>query len=372
MMVSSGAIWAGDRVSVLAATRYGPLGASSRMRTYQYAEALAEFGIDLRVSELIDDRALAFFYQHGWRPVGPCIRSYAKRIALVWREQSASILWVEKELLPWLPYGVEHTLLVHAHKPLVLDYDDAIFHNYDRNRFWLVQRALGKKIDALMEMATTVTVGNSYLAGRALAAGAHNVEIIPTVVDLRRYPASAKVKHEGLRIVWIGSPATSKYLELVAGPLATVALRYRYQLTVIGGRPVSLPGVPVEWRPWAAETEAADISESDIGIMPLPDEPWEWGKCGYKLIQYMACGLPVVASPVGVNRDIVSNGTNGFLAGTDQEWTSALSELLESAQMRSSMGTAGRVLVERSYCLQVTAPRLAAILRSAAGGNAVG
>ncbi len=356
-----------DRLSVLAATRYGPLGASSRMRIYQYVDALAEFGVDLRVSELIDDRAVAFFYQHGWRPVGPRIRSYAKRIVLVWREQNASILWVEKELLPWLPYGVEHTLLVHAHKPLVLDYDDAIFHMYDRNRFWLVQRALGKKIGALMEMATTVTVGNSYLAARALAAGAHNVEIIPTVVDLRRYPVCVKAEQEGLKIVWIGSPATSKYLALVAGPLATVALRYRYRLIVIGGRPASLPGVPVEWRPWSAETEAADISECDIGIMPLPDEPWEWGKCGYKLIQYMACGLPVVASPVGVNRDIVSNGTNGFLAGTDQEWMSALSELLESAQMRSSMGTAGRVLVERNYCLQVTAPRLAAILRDAAG-----
>jgi len=101
--------------------------------------------------------------------------------------------------------------------------------------------------------------------------------------------------------------------------------------------------------------------------MPLPDEPWEWGKCGYKLIQYMACGLPVVASPVGVNRDIVNNGTNGFLAASEQEWTSALSELLASAQMRSSMGTAGRTLVESSYCLQVTAPRLAVILRNAAG-----
>jgi glycosyltransferase involved in cell wall biosynthesis len=279
---------------------------------------------------------------------------------------------VEKELLPWLPYGVEHTLLLHTQRPLVLDYDDAVFHAYDQNRSWLIRQALGKKIDTLMKTADTVMVGNSYLAERAVAAGAHKVEIIPTVVDLRRYPFSTRVEHEGLRIVWIGSPTTSKYLELVAGPLATVALRYKCQLIVIGGCPVSLPGVSVEWRPWSAETEAAGISQCDIGIMPLPDEPWERGKCGYKLIQYMACGLPVVASPVGVNRDIVSHGTNGFLAATDQEWTSALSELLESAQLRSSMGTAGRALVESSYCLQVTAPRLATILRSAAGSSTVG
>jgi glycosyltransferase involved in cell wall biosynthesis len=342
------------------------------LRTYQYVDALAEFGVDLRVSELIDDQALAFFYRHGRRSMRSYVRSYAKRIGLLWREQNVSVLLVEKELLPWLPYGVEHALLLHAHRPLVLDYDDATFHGYDQNRSSLIRRVLGKKTDALMEMADTVTVGNSYLAERALAAGAHRVEIIPTVVDLRRYPASAKVEHQGLKIVWIGSPTTSKYLEFVAGPLATAALRHKCQLIVIGGRPVSLPGVSVEWRPWSVETEAADISQCDIGIMPLPDKPWERGKCGYKLIQYMACGLPVVASPVGINRDIVNNGTNGFLAATDQEWTSALSELLESAEMRSSMGTAGRALVQRTYCLQVTAPRLAEILRSAAGRSVMG
>ena len=365
-------IGARDRVSVLAAACYGPLGSSSRMRIYQYVDALAEFGVDLQVSALTDDRMLEFFYEHGKRLLGPRIRGYTKRIGLLWREQNAGVLLVEKELLPWLPYGVEHVLLLHGHRPLVLDYDDAVFHNYDQNQSWLIRQALGKKIDTLMKVADTVIAGNSYLAERALVAGAHKVEIIPTVVDLRRYHVCVKAEQDGLKIVWIGSPTTSKYLELVAGPLATVALRYKYQLIVIGGCRVSLPGVSVEWRPWSAETEAADISQCDIGIMPLPDEPWERGKCGYKLIQYMACGLPVVASPVGVNRNIVSNGTNGFLAGTDQEWTSALCELLESTQMRSSMGMAGRALVEKGYCLQVTTPRLAAILRSAAGSSAVG
>jgi glycosyltransferase involved in cell wall biosynthesis len=358
-------------LAVLALARYGRLGSSSRMRIYQYADALAEFGVDLRVSELTGDRALEFFYEHGWRPVGARIRSYARRIGLLCHEQSAGVLWVEKELLPWLPYGLEHHLLQHVDKPFVLDLDDATFHNYDRSRSWVVRRVMSHKIDALMQTADTITAGNSYLAERAVAAGARRVEIIPTVVDLSRYPAAAGLEHKDLRVIWIGSPTTSRYLNIVAGPLAAVARRFRFEFVVIGGRPMDLPGVPVKWRAWSAATEVADITSCDIGIMPLPDEPWERGKCGYKLIQYMACRLPVVASPVGGNRDIVSGGTNGFLTATDKEWTSALGELLESAHMRSAMGTAGRALVERRYCLQVTAPRVAEILRRASRGTPV-
>jgi glycosyltransferase involved in cell wall biosynthesis len=124
--------------------------------------------------------------------------------------------------------------------------------------------------------------------------------------------------------------------------------------------------LPTETRKWFEETEVKDIKNFDVGIMPLPDDPWTRGKCGYKLIQYMACAVPVVASPVGVNKEIVRDGWNGFLAERKEDWVRALNVLFENPSQREEMGKAGRGLVEEKFCLQVTAPRLLSLLRSAA------
>ena len=132
---------------------------------------------------------------------------------------------------------------------------------------------------------------------------------------------------------------------------------------MIGGQ-VDLPGVPVEIVPWSEATEVECLRACQVGVMPLFDSPWERGKCGYKLIQYMACGLPVVASGVGVNPEIVQQGENGFLADTSAAWTEALGALLADATLRDRLGASGRRLVERSYCVQHTGPHLAALLRS--------
>ena len=120
-------------------------------------------------------------------------------------------------------------------------------------------------------------------------------------------------------------------------------------------------------RDWDEATETGEIGKFDVGIMPLPDNPWERGKCGFKLIQYMACGKPVVASPVGVNREIVVDGVNGFLASSHDEWVRALERLKSDPELRRTMGANGRRMVEEKYCLQVTAPRLHRLLLEAAG-----
>jgi len=122
-------------------------------------------------------------------------------------------------------------------------------------------------------------------------------------------------------------------------------------------------GLPMTSIAWTEQTEVASISSFDIGIMPLLDGSFERGKCGYKLIQYMACGLPVVASPVGVNCQIVEHGVNGFLAETPEQWEQALQTLLADADLRQRMGQAGRKKVEQEYCIQVTGPKMAALLR---------
>lgn len=273
------------------------------------------------------------------------------------------LLWIEKEALPWFPAWVERALL--GKIPYVLDYDDALFHNYDLHPSRAVRAVLGHRIDALMRGARLVIAGNEYLAQRAQEAGARWVEIVPTVIDLDRYHVRGAVSNsEMLRIVWVGSPSTVHYLRLVEESLAELGKRFRFRLRVVGAK-ISMSGVDIECLPWSEDSEVASIAECDIGIMPLKDSPWERGKCGYKLIQYMACGLPVVASPVGVNTQIVRDGENGFLADTPEAWERALGQLLQQTSSREAMGRAGRSRVEKEYCVQQVAPRLAMLLKQA-------
>jgi glycosyltransferase involved in cell wall biosynthesis len=243
--------------------------------------------------------------------------------------------------------------------PYVLDFDDAIFHNYDLHPSAWVRYIYGRRIDSLMAGSALVIAGNRYLADRAIAAGARRVEIVPTVVDLARY--ASKLEYSAttkLRIVWIGSPSTTQYLQELSAPLGELAKRHNFTLRVIGGGLIDLLGVDVELMDWSIETEAAAIAECDIGIMPLRDTPWEQGKCAYKLIQYMACGLPTVTSPIGANIDVVVENETGFFAAVHSDWVSKLGLLLSDKSLRQRLGQAGRLRVNESYSLQQAAPKL--------------
>jgi glycosyltransferase involved in cell wall biosynthesis len=223
-----------------------------------------------------------------------------------------------------------------------------------------------------MAKAALVVCGNAYLAQRATAAGAARVEQLPTVIDLSRYTLQSRPQAVGNvqdpvpRIVWIGSPSTAKYLALLAEPLQVLAQTMPFVLRVVGAQ-FALPGVQVECVPWSEATEVADIAACDVGVMPLQDSAWERGKCGYKLIQYMACGLPVVASDVGVNGEIVQAGVNGYLARNNDEWLNALKALLSDAAVRHQFGLLGRQRVEDVYCIQKTGPVFAQWFAEAAG-----
>ncbi|MEM7310972.1 MAG: glycosyltransferase family 4 protein, partial [Planctomycetota bacterium] len=283
------------------------------------------------------------------------------------RARRYDVVWVEKELFPWLPALADLALGRFA-KRLVLDYDDAVFHRYDQHPRALVRRVFGRKIDALMRAADLVLVGNSYLGDRARAAGAKRVEHLPTVVDTERYAVPSEAPAPAPTIGWIGTPRTAAYLERVAPVLASVCSASGARVRLIGAGPDALGEIEgVERRPWSAESEVADLQDIDVGIMPLPDEPFERGKCGYKLVQYMACGKPVVASPVGANRDIVEHGGNGFLADGEDEWSNALSQLVLQPALRRRLGAAGRGLVERRYSLESAGERFAGWLHEVAG-----
>ena len=350
---------------VLLLSRYAVLGASSRVRYLQYLSYFRAQGVEVAVEPLFSDDYVRALYEGGrrWPEV---FSGYWRRLLALFHARRFDVLIIEKELFPFLPAAAERFLRASG-VPYLVDYDDALFHRYDQHGNPLVRGLLGRKVDVVMRQAAVVVAGNSYLAERARKAGAKDVEIIPTVVDTEHYTLAGK-RPKGPPVVgWIGTPQTSRYLL----PLIPVFEQLRQAMPVrfvaVGARAEDFAGTPVEAWPWSEETEVASIQSFHIGIMPLDDTPWERGKCGYKLIQYMACGLPVVASPVGVNEEIVSHGENGFLANTLEEWKQSLERLVGmDPATRAAMGSVGRTRVERWYSLQIQAPRLLEALRKAA------
>jgi len=352
-------------VKVAFLTRYGKRGASSRVRAFQYADALATFGVEAVFLPLLADRYVELLYA-GQRSIAEVARGYGHRVMQVRLARATGLAWIEKELLPFILAGVELRLL--AGIPYVLDLDDAVFHNYDRSPSPLVRRLLADKIDRLMAGARMVIAGNSYLARRAAAAGAREVRIVPSTVDLLCYPVRARrqrTQQEPLRVAWIGSPATVHYLDAVREPLEQLAGTTPVELHVIGARVQEGRSLRCVHHEWTLDTEFDWMHRCDVGIMPLLDSAWEQGKCGFKLIQYMACELPVVASRIGANTTIVDSGVDGFLVDSPAQWIASLQRLADDPGFAAQMGRRGRAKVEATYSVQATAPLLAAALRDA-------
>lgn len=359
-------------MKILLLSRYTRLGASSRLRTMQYLPVVARQGLHVQIAPFFDDAYLEVLYS-GQGARGSTAGYMLQRVRQMRRSPAPDLIWLEKEALPWIPWLIERALLPRG-VPLVSDYDDAIFHRYDKHRRGAVRAVLGCKVGGVMAASDLVMAGNEYLADHARRFGAKRVEIIPTVVDLEAYDVHpAKKSNNTLCVGWIGTPQTWKELahpiHTVLDPLLTKN-RALFRAVGAGMEPGTVGSLEI--LPWTEDTEVSLIQSMDIGVMPLPDTPWARGKCGYKLIQYMACGLPVIASPVGVNKDIVEHGVNGFLAETDEEWRSAVETLLSDAELRRRMGAAGRKKVEESYSLQVWGPRVAQMLRLVADKGRTG
>jgi glycosyltransferase involved in cell wall biosynthesis len=352
-------------LNLLILPRYGRLGASSRLRFYQYIPYLEAHGVQVTVIPLLDDIYLKGIYAGRPRRPHRIASTYLRRLGAVLRHKRYDLIWLQYELFPWLPAWVE-ALLARVESPYVADYDDAIFHKYEQHT--LTHMLLGKKIDAVMHRSVLVTAGNDYLAERARQAGAQRITHMPTVIDLDRYQISPPTG-SAFTIGWIGTPTTAPYLRLVQPALAEVCQDGNTRFVLVGAKPLELEGVPTTFIPWTEKTEVASLQCLDAGIMPLEDTPWERGKCGYKLLQYMACGKPVIASSVGANVKIVEDGVNGFLAQGTDGWIKALRTLKHDVSLRARMGLAGRTKVETEYCLQVTAPKLLTQLSDVAQGK---
>lgn len=363
-------------LSVLALAPYPVAGASSRYRLYALAEELAARRIRLDIRPFLDGPAFARLFARGGpatiAKVADFTRGALRRRGDLARAGRYDLVLVHRQVWPFAGDGPLATL--RRRQPRwVFDFDDAIFlpHVSEANRGFAFLKPSGQYA-ALAAGAAGVAAGNAWLAdwARSQRPGRdpETVAVVPTAVDTRAWTPRDRPAGPP-RLVWIGSPSTVGYLELLRPVFRALGARHPELELHVVGPPFAADGVRVVRHPWSLDTERAVVAGADIGLSPLPATEWELGKCGHKLLLYLACGLAAIASPVGVHNEIVEDGANGFLCGPPEAWTERIEQLLAHVDLRRRLGAAGRATVERCYSVTAVAPRLASALERAAGAR---
>lgn len=352
-------------MKVLYLTKYARNGASSRLRSYQYFSLLQKEGITITVKPFFDENYLIQLYSKKRISKLSLSKFYFKRFLVLFSVYQYDTIVIEKELFPYFFSWFERLFFFLKIKYIV-DYDDAIFHNYNLNRNKLVRFLLKNKISNVMKYSDYVLAGNDYLSDEAKKAGATKVVYFPTVISINNYKIKAFDHNiDKVKIGWIGSPSTFKYVQSIEKKLTALNEFSPFELHIIGATEKLNFNGTVKYTSWSEEDEIDILLKLDIGIMPLQNTPWEQGKCAYKLIQYMGCGLPVVASSVGMNKDVVDDNCNGFLVNHDDEWIEKLNILINDAKLRQEFGNAGRKKIERMFSLELNVQKLIPLLKNA-------
>ena len=363
-------------IRVLALSPIPEEGAGCRFRVCQYIPYLRDAGFDVTVSSFYTPEFFKLVYQpgHYLHKAATFLALSMRRVKELLTVKDYDLVWLYREAIPVGPPVVERLIAARG-VPIVYDFDDAIFlpNVSEANKAVGFLKRPGR-VATIARQSRKVVVGNEFLAQYARRYN-QDVTVIPTAVDTTRFvprPPDVEPRRE-LVVGWIGSPTTFPYLAALAPVLRQVAARHRFTLRVSGaGRRVEFPGVKVEEVPWSMKGEVRLFNSLDIGVYPLTDDEWSKGKCGFKAIQCMACGVPVVAAAVGVNREIITDGVDSFLASTLDEWVAKLGRLLTEADLRARMAEAGRRRIEDRYSLRITAPALAAVLAEALGRTVAG
>jgi glycosyltransferase involved in cell wall biosynthesis len=355
-------------IRVLAVVPY-PAGRApgQRYRIEQWTSLLRREGIDVTFSPFLSQRGMGMLYEPGHLPAKAweTLRGYLRRLAEALRRTSADVIFIYREAALLGPAWIERLLALR--RPLVFDFDDAIYlAGTSQSNAWSRRLKSVTKVDTICRIARHVTVGNEFLAKYARDR-ASEVTVIPSTIDTDVYQVGPRAQNRVPVVGWTGSVTTLPYLMALAPALRQLRERREFELRVIGPK-IAIEGLAVQWLPWRAETEPADLCTLDVGLMPLPDDEWSRGKCGMKALQYMGLAIPPVVSPVGVNTAIVHDGVNGFYARSAEEWVDRISQLLRDESLRRWMGSAARRTVERWYSHRVQAPRIAKVLREAAAG----
>ena len=283
--------------------------------------------------------------------IEPLPRSLWGRVQLYRSLRTADAIVLQRRLLP----GFELALLRRRTRRLIFDFDDALWLRDSYSPKGLESRKRLKRFVATVRAADAVFAGNAVLAAEARKhAPPDRVAVTPTCVDPTMYPTANHANRSPVRLVWVGSSSTLQGLERFRDVLEAIGREVPgVRLKLICDRFLTFDHLVVDPVPWSAATEAAELGSSDIGIGWVPDDPWGRGKCGLKVLQYQAAGLPVVANSVGVQSDFVRDGETGFRAETREQWVEAVRRLAADAGLRQRLGEAGRKQVEEHFSVAV-------------------
>ncbi|MFH1202752.1 MAG: glycosyltransferase family 4 protein [Candidatus Omnitrophota bacterium] len=339
--------------------------ASSRSRVYQYLPYLRSRGIEYKVisqipswqfrkviskqSESLISKIFAKFY------------SFLKVILFIFSVRESDILFIQRVLLAvWL-----QKFIFKLNNNIVFDFDDAIYlfdkvNNGKKNTFSGNGKYL-PRLEHILKSSKCIVLENEYTKAYANKFN-KNILLITGPIDTQRYmPREKGFKKDEVVLGWIGSPSTSVYLEQLSEVFKILKAKYSHlviELVGLKSNPFQLKVDNIVAKKWSLDTEVADLQNFDIGIMPLDDSEWTRSKGGYKLLQYMAVGIPCVASPVGINSELIQQGVNGFLASNKEEWLGYITRLIEDENLRVSMGRRGRQMAENSYSYEKATPKL--------------
>lgn len=356
-------------MKVLFLTQTSAVGASARYRVYQYAEYLKARGIEFDIVPAIPDRFLKAnrmlkIYFYGFQAV--------RRILDLFKLKHYDVIFLQRDMIIHL-YPIFEKIAAVINSNIIFDFDDTIYLYPPNKRPNLMFKLLWdkKKIERIIRLSKHIIVSNNFLKLYA-ERFSEEITVIPTSVDLNNYPINKQSKDlssDTVKIGWIGSQGTFHYLENIFFAFKKLAERYKVELIVIGAKGGIIDGLPITYKEWSLETEANNISDFDIGVMPLTDDEWSRGKSGTKLLQYMASGIPAVASAVGINNEIIRDAINGFLARNDSDWVDKISLLIESQQLRNEIINAARLEVEKGYSVQANAGKLIKVIERVGGKN---
>ena len=362
-----------DDTSLIVFPYMGRTNASARYRVYNYLPYIRRDGFSIDVFPPTSESVFENFYLP-WKAAGHYvyfIMVFLGRALGIWAAGKYDVVFLQREIISEFFYDppLFIFLLWANNSKIVYDLDDAVWmlppHSIRGNNK-LLNYLASKRFFWNVRLSKKVIVSNSYLKRKVLDING-SVEIIPTPIDVSAFKGIRKVdmgSGHDVVIGWTGGGGNVGYLKMIERVVARIAEKYPVRVKVISSRPIKLNGVRVDFVQWSEESEFREICTFDVGIMPLPDNAYTRGKAGFKLLLYMAAGIPSVASPVGVNSEIIITGKTGYLARNEEEWQRGLEELIKKPSFRQEMGREAREYVARKYDYSTWAPILVDILKN--------
>lgn len=339
---------------------------SQRFRFEQYFIVLQENKIEYNFQSFLDEKTWNILYKRGFpmQKAHGIIKGFFRRLRILFILKKYDKVFIHREGAPIGPPVFEWFIAKILKKEIIYDFDDAIWLPNTSNENSIVSKLKWhSKVGQICKWSKTISVGNAYIEKYASQFN-QNIFLNPTTIDTQSNHLPKANKNDIPIIGWTGTHSTGKYLGEIVNILNEVVEQVPFRFLYISNKEPDFELPNLEFIRWNKESEIIELNRIDIGIMPLENDDWAKGKCGFKALQYMALEIPALVSPVGVNEEIVDQGINGFHCSTSNDWKERIIELIENPALRIKMGKAGRKKVIDKYSVESNAENFLDILKS--------